>query len=228
MAKSDEQVLTTEELMRRAPAAYEEDKKRKETLRKQQEELQQTIDTQLEEARERGTEKLLDDETIQDLQSPDIWKRFVAAFRYNAKFGGTPSVGAPAPIATGGTRAILNTPEVQTLRTAQRSLKTAKRNMEEADRQAQGEKWGQGLRHGFNEKISDAETWSFGVTDLQDFSELRNAAEKYERGEELTEQQETLLMAAAVEQAVQQTYGDRIGSGYKGLVVKNGRKYVQK
>lgn len=72
-----------------------------------------------------------------------------------------------------------------------------------------------GLGRGLSDAVFDANTWSFGLQDMRDASVLVDALDKFDRGETLTESEQTLMDAAVANMAVNAYYYSDLGRGYK-------------
>lgn len=72
-----------------------------------------------------------------------------------------------------------------------------------------------GLGRGLSDAVFDANTWSFGLQDMRDASVLVDALDKFDRGEALTESEQTLMDAAVANMAVNAYYYSDLGRGYK-------------
>lgn len=72
-----------------------------------------------------------------------------------------------------------------------------------------------GFSRGVRDKGFDVDTWAMGITDTAYGSLLRKAAQKSDRGEELSSEEKKLLEAAAVNMATQAYFASDLGRGYK-------------
>jgi N12 class adenine-specific DNA methylase len=112
---------------------------------------------------------------------------------------------------------------VRDLEAAQRSMRDAQRIINEADHNAKEGTLGKwlessfagGAARGFGQKLFDVETWDMGLSDAQDASVLMSALNAFDKGEQLTESQQALLDAKAVELATNAYFGSYVGRGYK-------------
>lgn len=112
---------------------------------------------------------------------------------------------------------------INDLETAQRTMRNAQRIIDEADHNAQGgtfSKWLEssfagGAARGFGQKFFDIDTWDMGLSDMQDATGLLSALQAFDSGKELTESQQILLDAKAVELATNAYFGSYVGRGYK-------------
>lgn len=178
--------------------------------REEVEHLSERIDAGLQQAQERATEKLMNSDAVQTLTDKDknFFQKIGAAITFNN-----------APVTT----AQLNTPEVQEYRAAQRMMRDAKRVIAEADHNAQHGTFGKwleqsfagGAMRGLGQRITDIDTWDFGMSDLLDNVAIMEALNKADKGEQLTESQQALLDAMAVQMSVNTYFGSEVGRGYK-------------
>lgn len=72
-----------------------------------------------------------------------------------------------------------------------------------------------GFGRGFWEKISKASTLDFGATDFKTNLDVLSAAKKYEAGQSLSNEEEALLDAIALEAAASGEFAEDLGRGYK-------------
>ena len=72
-----------------------------------------------------------------------------------------------------------------------------------------------GALRGLRDKGFDPDTWTMGITETAYYDLLRQAAEKEERGEQLSSEEQQLLDAAAVNMAANAYYAQDLGRGYK-------------
>lgn len=72
-----------------------------------------------------------------------------------------------------------------------------------------------GFGRGVRDKGFDVDTWTMGITDTAYGSLLRKAAQKSDRGEDLSSEEKKLLEAAAVNMATQAYFSSDLGRGYK-------------
>lgn len=72
-----------------------------------------------------------------------------------------------------------------------------------------------GFGRGVRDKGFDVDTWTMGITDTVYGSLLKRAAQKSDRGEKLSSEEEKLLEAAAVNMATQAYFSSDLGRGYK-------------
>lgn len=112
---------------------------------------------------------------------------------------------------------------IAALQSAQNSLKDAQRMIDEADHNAQSGTFGKwleqsfagGVARGLGQHLFDVRTWDMGMSDLSDNSALIVALNKYDKGEDLTESEQMMLDAKAVELATNAYFGSYVGRGYK-------------
>ena len=112
---------------------------------------------------------------------------------------------------------------VRDLEAAQRSMRDARRIINEADHNAKEGTFGKwlessfagGATRGFGQKLFNAETWDMGFSDAQDATALMAALNAFDKGKPLTESQQALLDAKAVELATNAYFGSYVGRGYK-------------
>ena len=112
--------------------------------------------------------------------------------------------------------------EYNTLLAARRALSDAQTIIDEADRNINPEdyskwqkNWVSGLGRGVGEKLFDVRTWDMGVNEMSDASVLYQALDKADKGEKLTEAEEALLEAKALEMATNAYFGSYLGRAYK-------------
>ena len=72
-----------------------------------------------------------------------------------------------------------------------------------------------GALRGLRDKGFDPDTWMMGISETAYYNLLRRAAEKEERGEQLSAEEQQLLDAAAVNMAANAYYAQDLGRGYK-------------
>ncbi len=119
--------------------------------------------------------------------------------------------------------AIALSQRIKDLEAAQRSMRNAKRIIEEADHNAQSgtfDKWLEssfagGAVRGFGQKLFDIDTWDMGMSEMQDATSFMKALSAFDKGEKLTESQQAMLDAKAVELATNAYFGSYVGRGYK-------------
>ena len=101
------------------------------------------------------------------------------------------------------------------------SLQAARNFLDEADKvMAEAGRKGQtnfvsGALRGIRDKGFDPDTWMMGISETSYYNLLRQAAEKEERGEQLSSEEQQLLDAAAVNMAANAYYASDLGRGYK-------------
>lgn len=76
-----------------------------------------------------------------------------------------------------------------------------------------------GVGRGFADTAFNPETWSFGLTDMRDAKVLTDALDKFDRGETLTQSEQTLMDAAVANMATNAYYYSDLGRGYKAGMV---------
>lgn len=112
---------------------------------------------------------------------------------------------------------------IKDLEAAQRAMRDAKRIINEADHNAKSGTFGKWLEssfaggavRGFGQKLFDVDTWDMGFSDAQDATALMSALNAFDKGEPLTDSQQALLDAKAVELATNAYFGSYVGRGYK-------------
>lgn len=112
---------------------------------------------------------------------------------------------------------------IKDLEAAQRAMRDAKRIINEADHNAKSGTFGKWLEssfaggavRGFGQKLFDIDTWDMGFSDAQDATALMSALNAFDKGEPLTDSQQALLDAKAVELATNAYFGSYVGRGYK-------------
>ena len=72
-----------------------------------------------------------------------------------------------------------------------------------------------GLGRGLADTVFNAETWSFGLSDLLKNTSLSNVLDKYDKGEQLSESEQALMDAAVANMATNAYYYSDLGRGYK-------------
>lgn len=112
--------------------------------------------------------------------------------------------------------------EIKSLEAAHRSITEAQRIMDEAARYERAGNLGEwlkqfagGFSRGFGQKLFDVSTWDMGTSDLEDVTELYKALDAADKGKPLTETQQMLLDAKALEMATTAYFGSYLGRGYK-------------
>jgi len=112
---------------------------------------------------------------------------------------------------------------ISALHAAKKSMTTAKRMIAEADHNAQSGTFGKwleqsfagGAARGFGQKLFDVSTWDMGMSDLENARAFMDALNAFDKGQELTEAQQLMLDAKAVELATNAYFGSYVGRGYK-------------
>ncbi len=129
--------------------------------------------------------------------------------------------GAPTYAVTNDGR--LNDDEYMTLQAAAKSMRNAQNIIAEADHNAKEGSFADWLERSFaggavrglGKTLYDPHTWDMGVLDVAENSALLKALDAYEAGNSLTEAQQALLDAKAVELATNAYFGSEVGRGYK-------------
>lgn len=158
--------------------------------------------------------KQLDDEAN---NPTDNW--FVNMLLNGRSGGGTAAMPRYARTVNGR----LSDPDYCTLTAAHNALSDAQAIIKEADAAQKDDnlnnwivtKFAKGAARGFGEKLFDVRTWDMGQGDASDATYTMLALDKYDRGEKLTENEQMLLDAKALELAVNAYFGSYIGRGYK-------------
>ena len=75
--------------------------------------------------------------------------------------------------------------------------------------------WFKDAAYGAKEAAKKVSTWDNGDSTVRTFGPLLNAANKFDRGEQLTDSERELLEAAAINAAYNGQYGDDVSSGVK-------------
>ena len=109
---------------------------------------------------------------------------------------------------------IVKNVRIRNLSAAKNLLDDSQKMIRAAEKEEDGNFVG-GVGRGFNDKFFDVDTWSGGLTEGVYNTALMVAAEKADRGKELTEDEEKLLDAAAVNMATQAYFASDLGRGYK-------------
>ena len=112
---------------------------------------------------------------------------------------------------------------ISALHAAKKSMTTAERMIAEADHNAQSGTFGKwleqsfigGAARGFGQKLFDVSTWDMGMSDLENAGAFMDALNAFDNGQELTEAQQLMLDAKAVELATNAYFGSYVGRGYK-------------
>ena len=113
--------------------------------------------------------------------------------------------------------------EYVSLSAASRSLTNAERIIAEADHNAQrgsfGDWWERsfagGAARALGQKAFDPTNWDMGLSDGLEAGAMKAALDAFDNGEELTEAQQMLLDAKAIELATNAYFGSEVGRGYK-------------
>ncbi len=107
---------------------------------------------------------------------------------------------------------------IQSLQAARNSLSDAQRIIKEADKAVQEgnfEGFFKGAGRGFGQHLFDVRTWDMGLSQMQDAGVLLGALSKFDNGEQLTDAEQAMLDAKAVEMATNAYFGSYVGRGYK-------------
>ena len=102
--------------------------------------------------------------------------------------------------------------QVGMLNAAKRLIEQSQEIVAEAGKQG-GTNFVAGLGRGLRDNM-DWENFTFGLADMADALYLNNALEKYEAGNTLSEAEQKLLEASAVNMAIQGFYSSDLGRGY--------------
>jgi N12 class adenine-specific DNA methylase len=104
------------------------------------------------------------------------------------------------------------------LQTAGNAMRDAKALIEEADKaQKEGnfEGFVKGAGRGFGEKFFDVRTWDMGLSDAVTMGQLTTTLQKVDKGQPISEEEQMMLDAKAIELATQAYFGSYVGRGYK-------------
>jgi hypothetical protein len=74
---------------------------------------------------------------------------------------------------------------------------------------------GKGFWGGFKDTVGDFDTWTMGLSEWMNNRNVKSVIEKADRGEELTETEQALMDAVALEVMANQYYAFQISRGYK-------------
>ena len=185
-------------------------------MRELEENRQQFMDeTQLQEVRQANRQQ------VRDLQA-DIQSKLQQTQPQDFIWGG---VDQTPQMMVRATRMEMdpNTAKHRTLIAANSALDNAQKIINEADRHGADGTYGSWLEtsfagnaaRGLGDKLFDVSTWDMGLTDMKDATILKEALDSYDAGRPLTEEQQALLDAKAVELATQAYFGSYLGRGYK-------------
>ena len=113
--------------------------------------------------------------------------------------------------------------EYMSLQAAANSLRNAQRIIDEADHNAASgglDAWLErsfagGVARGLGQKLFDVRTWDMGVNNALEEKAIASALDAYEKGGRLSEGQQALLDAKAIELATNAYFGSYMGRGYK-------------
>ena len=104
--------------------------------------------------------------------------------------------------------------KIRNLTAAKKMLEDSQKMMRAAEKEKDGNFVG-GVGRGFKDKFFDVDTWSMGLTEGINNTALMLAADKADRGKELSDDEVKLLDAAAVNMATQAYFASDLGRGYK-------------
>ena len=192
------------------------------TNRQQVAELAPKIDSLLNEAQGRQIAKKVNDR--KKAAAKGFWSNLSHAL---ATSGGSPT--GPAGGGIGHSEVPLDQEDldieksITNLKVAQRAMTNAQRIIAEADHNAQEGSFGKWLERsfaggavrGFGQKTFDIENWDMGMSEMEDASTLYAALRAYDNGQKLTDEQQAMLDAKAVELATNAYFGSQVGRGYK-------------
>ncbi len=136
------------------------------------------------------------------------WQRVLRAAAESNTPTGTPIVG------THRDAYVANQGDVMAAEAAQKKAEDVLEMAEQYDRNAAGASFLGNFGRGLWNTVSDMDTWS-GEGLYRDSRAVMAAAQKAERGEPLTEQEDMLLTALGLQAAAQEQYGDDLGRGYR-------------
>lgn len=111
--------------------------------------------------------------------------------------------------------------KIASLQAAKTAMTNAQNIIDEADRAINKGEYSKfsksffgGASRGFGDKLFDVSTWDMGMSDLENATAMMQALDAYDKGT-LTEAQQALLDAKAVELATNAYFGSYVGRGYK-------------
>ena len=78
-----------------------------------------------------------------------------------------------------------------------------------------GSSWVTALGRGVRDEVFNADTWSFGLSDLIKASSLKEVVEKADRGEQLSKEEQALMDAAVTNLATEAYYASDLSRAYK-------------
>ncbi len=136
------------------------------------------------------------------------WQRVLRAAAESNTPTGTPIVGSHRDAY------VANQGDVMAAEAAQKKAEDVLEMAEQYDRNAAGASFLGNFGRGLWNTVSDMDTWS-GEGLYRDSRAVMAAAQKAERGEPLTEQEDMLLTALGLQAAAQEQYGDDLGRGYR-------------
>ncbi len=107
-------------------------------------------------------------------------------------------------------------PHYQNIVVAKQMLDQSQKIIDQADREtASDSNFIKGAGYGLRDGAFDIGTWDMGISEMAKASGLYVVAQKADRGEALTPDEDMLLTAAAVSAATEAFYGSTLGHGYK-------------
>ena len=136
------------------------------------------------------------------------WQRVLRAAAESNTPTGTPIVGSHRDAY------VANQGDVMAAEAAQKKAEDVLEMAEQYDRNAAGASFLGNFGRGLWNTVSDMDTWS-GEGLYRDSRAVMAAAQKAERGEPLTEQEDMLLTTLGLQAAAQEQYGDDLGRGYR-------------
>lgn len=111
--------------------------------------------------------------------------------------------------------------KIASLQAAKTAMTNAQNIIDEADRAINKGEYSKfsksffgGAYRGFGDKLFDVSTWDMGMSDLENATAMMQALDAFDKGT-LTEAQQALLDAKAVELATNAYFGSYVGRGYK-------------
>ena len=136
------------------------------------------------------------------------WQRVLRAAAESNTPTGTPIVGSHRDAY------VANQGDVMAAEAAQKKAEDVLEMADQYERNAEGASFLGNFGHGLWDTVSDMDTWS-GEGLYRDSRAVMAAAQKAERGEPLTEQEDMLLTTLGLQSAAQEQYGDDLGRGYR-------------
>ncbi|MFA6977368.1 MAG: hypothetical protein WC194_11720, partial [Mesotoga sp.] len=113
------------------------------------------------------------------------------------------------------TKSVESAPESDLSEKSGRNIRTAKHFIDESNKLIKNAETGAGIGKGVGDAVFDVDTWTLGITDLVRQNRVGNVADKYERGEKLTKDEEALMDALALHMAASAYYQSGISRQYK-------------